>query len=140
MDRRHGYNIKNFQHVQVETRSNFHLINHHGYHVEGSKEGNAETLKQMQAIKKYISGLKGPVIMSGDFNLSPNSESIKVFDDVLVNLSREQSIVTTRNELSSRPVEVCDYIFVSTDVKVTSFSVSESIVSDHRALILEFEI
>jgi endonuclease/exonuclease/phosphatase family metal-dependent hydrolase len=34
----------------------------------------------------------------------------------------------------------CDYVFTSTDIKIINFGVSDTLVSDHKALILEFEI
>jgi endonuclease/exonuclease/phosphatase family metal-dependent hydrolase len=46
---------------------------------------------------------------------------------------------TTRNELTHK-TEVCDYVFVSDDVKVKEFYASDRLVSDHAALILDFSL
>lgn len=64
-----------------------HLINHHGYHVPGHKKGNDFTLKACQQIVEYATKLEGPVIITGDFNLEPDSESIEVINAHFRNFS-----------------------------------------------------
>ncbi len=136
----HSYNIRNFQHVTLDIGDKkLHILNHHGYHISEHKNGNDETLKACQHIAAYISKLDGPVILAGDFNLAPDSESIKVFDGMLRNLSKEYHLKTTRTDLTNKQ-EVCDYIFVSEDITVNDFYASDIMASDHKALLLDFEI
>ena len=135
------YNARNFQHVVVADQNNtkFHLINHHGYHVPAHKKGNDFTLKACQQIADYAARLEGPIIITGDFNLEPHSESIEVLNKMFRNLSIEYHLKTTRNQFTSK-VEVCDYIFVNDHVQVKDFYVSEIIASDHQGLVLDFEV
>jgi endonuclease/exonuclease/phosphatase family metal-dependent hydrolase len=56
-----------------------------------------------------------------------------------LNLSAKYRIKSTFNQFNSNDV-VCDYIFVNDFVKVRNFKVSNELVSDHKALILEFDI
>ena len=57
----------------------------------------------------------------------------------LINHTRENQIKTTLSQLSRVPVDVaCDYIFTSRDINIKKFSVSDVLVSDHKALILDF--
>jgi endonuclease/exonuclease/phosphatase (EEP) superfamily protein YafD len=93
----------------------------------------------MHQIADYITTLSGPVILAGDFNLAPHSESLEVINKQLRNLSVEFKLETTRTFLTSK-VEVCDYIFVNGAVKVTKFLALEDIASDHKALVLEFDV
>lgn len=134
------YNIRAFQHVQVEVNGKkLNLINHHGHHIDSHKLGDDETERQVKQIIDYIKHLEGSVILCGDFNLSPDSQSIQLIDEVLVNLSVKHGLKTTRSKLTYKK-EVCDYIFVSHDIKVNSFKMDETIISDHNALILDFDI
>lgn len=132
-------NIRNLQHVTIKQKEGdkLHILNYHGYHVAEHKNGNDITLKHCQTIAEYISKLQGEVILSGDFNLVPQSQSIKVLNKILTNLPATFHLTTTRTVLTHKK-DVCDYIFVSKGIKVKSFRASEEIVSDHKALILEF--
>lgn len=134
------YNIRAFQHVEVLLENKkLHLLNHHGHHIDAHKLGDDETLRQVMMIADYIKQLNGAVVLCGDFNLAPESESIKHFDTLLRNLSVEYSLKTTRSRLTSKK-EVCDYIFVNEAVQVNDFFMDETIISDHNALLLDFDI
>ena len=134
------YNIRAFQHAQVEINGKkLNLLNHHGHHIDSHKLGDNETMRQVKQIIEYIKSLEGYVILCGDFNLSPESDSIKLIDKYLANLSTLYSLKTTRSKLTYKN-EVCDYIFVSRDIKINSFVMDETIISDHNALILDFDL
>lgn len=135
------YNIRNFVHATIDINgSKLNVITHHGYHITGTKEGNEETLRQMIMLRDYIKQLNGAVILTGDFNLSPRCESLEVLNKELNNLCILNNVQTTRNEFSTNIPQVCDYIFVNDLVKVNNFEVEKKLVSDHQALLLNFEI
>jgi endonuclease/exonuclease/phosphatase family metal-dependent hydrolase len=135
------YNIRNFQHVVAEDKNGktFHVINHHGYHIPEHKEGNELTLAACQQIFTYVQKLKGPVIITGDFNLEPASESLAVFDGHFRNLTTDFGLTTTRNILTHKS-EICDYVFVNEFVTVNDFHMSDIVASDHQGLVLDFDI
>ena len=134
------YNIRAFQHTLVEVGGKkLHLLNHHGHHINAHKLGDEETKRQVQQIIDYIKQLDGAVILCGDFNLAPESESIGQLNSLLRNLSSDYSLKTTRSQLTYKD-EVCDYVFVNENVEVKNFNMDETIISDHNALILEFDI
>ncbi len=136
----HDYNIRNFQHTVIDVNNKkLHLLNHHGHHIRQHKNGDDETMRQSKIIANYAASLEGPVILTGDFNLSPHSKSLEEINKVLTNLSVEYDLETTRTQLTDK-TEVCDYVFVSDDVRVKAFEASDTLISDHKALILEFEI
>lgn len=136
----YDYNIRNFVHAVIEVNSKkLNVITHHGHHVRDHKDGTDATDRQMKFIHDYIKELNEPVILTGDFNLQPKSKSLKELNTLLVNLSVEYNLKTTRNELTSKS-EVCDYIYVSNDVIVKNFYAHSRIVSDHQALVLDFEV
>lgn len=134
------YNIRNLQHIVTEhDGKTLHVLNHHGHHIHSHKKGDDETLRQMKQIGQYIDSLKGAVILTGDFNLEPSSESLGEINRRLTNLSIENKLTTTRTALTHKK-EVCDYIFVNKAVKVNHFEASSELVSDHMALILDFDL
>jgi endonuclease/exonuclease/phosphatase family metal-dependent hydrolase len=134
------YNIRAFQHVALDVHGKkLHILNHYGYHIEAHKLGDEETMRQISIMIAYIKQLDGAVILCGDFNLAPESESIKQFDTILHNLSVAYLLKTTLSVLTYKE-EVCDYIFVNDKVDVKDFFMDQAIISDHNALILNFNI
>lgn len=133
------YNVRNLQHACITVNNHkVHILNHHGHHVRNHKNGNQETLRQCKVIADRLSQLNGPIILCGDFNLAPHSESLEIINRVMNNLSIEANLATTRTQLTHKK-EVCDYIFVNKDVKVHSFRALDDLVSDHKALVIEFD-
>ncbi len=134
-----GYNIaRNIAHATIDTQNKLvHVITLHGYHLSEHKKGNEETLRACKELLEYTKTLEGPVIIAGDLNLSPDSESIKLIETSFRNLSVEYSLPTTRNQFTNK-TEVCDYIFVNDKVTVDNFYMSDILASDHNALVLEF--
>lgn len=117
------------------------IINVHGIWNK-DKIGDDRTIKQskfiLDKIRKDI-----PVIVVGDFNLLPNTESIELLNNELVNLIDKYNIKSTRPNFDDgldKGNMVCDYIFVNDKVKVNDFKVIESNISDHLPLILDFDI
>jgi endonuclease/exonuclease/phosphatase family metal-dependent hydrolase len=133
-------NIRNLQLATVEIDGILlNILNHHGYHIHGSKAGNDETVRQMRVIADVINSITGPTILCGDFNLAPDSQSIAIINDKLTNLSVTHKLQRTYSQFSIID-EVCDYIFVNGQVKVRDFKMSDELISDHKALILEFSL
>lgn len=128
------YNIRGIQHVTVVWNGqSLNILNHHGHHIPNHKNGDEETMRQCKIIVDYIQKLNGPVVLCGDFNLAPNSESLAQINTILVNHVKDKGIVTTRTALTHK-TEVCDYIFTSPDIVIKDFQVLDDIASDHKAL------
>lgn len=133
-------NVRNFVHATIELDGKAcHVITHHGFWVSEHKNGTEETVRQMQQLADYVATLSGPVIVTGDFNLAPHSQSLEILNERLQNLSVTHHLKTTRTHLTHK-TEVCDYIFVNDLVEVDGFQASDEIVSDHKALILDFSL
>ncbi len=135
-----GYNAaRNIAYAKVDSpQGPVHVLTLHGYHISEHKMGNEETLRACRELVELTETLSGPIVISGDFNLAPESESIRYVSQKFRNLSTEYELSTTRNHFTTK-TEVCDYIFVNDAVKVNDFYVSEIIASDHGALVLDFE-
>jgi len=132
--------MRNFVHATLKIDGKqCHVITHHGYWVREHKKGNQETVRQMNMLADYIENLDGAIIVTGDFNLEPGSPSLTRLNKMLSNLSIKNGLKTTRTELTFK-TEVCDYIFVNDSIRVKRFDALDKIVSDHMALLLEFEL
>jgi endonuclease/exonuclease/phosphatase family metal-dependent hydrolase len=128
-----------------------HLMNVHGKSRPGDKNDTEERLKQSKIIIDFFKNKECSKIIGGDFNLNPDTKSVKMFEEVgYRNLIREFNIENTRNntcwEQFKEDVKIngkqhfADYCFVSADVRVKSFEVPYNEVSDHLPLILDFEL
>lgn len=132
------YNIRTLQHVEVEcSGQTLHILNHHGHHVPGHKDGNDETLRQCKLIVDYMEDLDGQIVLCGDFNLNSDSESLGYIDKKFTNHTKEKEVITTRTNLTHK-TEACDYIFTNQKIEVKTFNVLDDVVSDHKALVVEF--
>lgn len=136
----HSPNMRNLQHavLALPDKSELHVLNHHGHHINQHKNGDAETMRQCGLIAEEVKKLDGRVILTGDFNLAPHSESLVQINSILMNLSIKAGLSTTRTQLTHKK-EVCDYIFTGDKIKVKAFKALDEIVSDHKALVLSFE-
>lgn len=126
------------QHVVVETGDQtVNILNHHGYHLPYHKNGDEETMRQCALIADYAKKLEGPVVLCGDFNLVADSPSLEQINSILVNHVKETGVISTRTPLTNK-TEACDFIFTSPDIAIKTFQVLDDIVSDHKALTIEF--
>lgn len=117
------------------------IINVHGIWNK-DKVGDERTINQINSI---LSNIRDdiPCIIAGDFNLLPESESIKLMNNKMINLISKYNIKSTRPNFDDgldRGDMVCDYIFINNKVKVNDFKVINSKASDHFPLFLDFDI
>ena len=94
-------------------------------------------------IKEFALNEKSSVIICGDFNVLPNTQSIIMFEDSFVNLIKKYDISTTRSKISpwygtAGEIKFSDYAFVSPNMEITDFKVPDVEISDHLPLIMEF--
>jgi endonuclease/exonuclease/phosphatase family metal-dependent hydrolase len=128
--------------IRIDAQKKVRLINYHGFWSK-DKQDIPRTKLASESIIKLAKEVTYPVIICGDFNLFPDTESIKILDRQFVNLCEEYEVTTTRpstNELHSNARNVVDYIFVSKEIKVNNFEVVNCDISDHLPLIVEFDV
>ncbi|MBI4973110.1 endonuclease/exonuclease/phosphatase family protein [Candidatus Roizmanbacteria bacterium] len=128
--------------ILISANKKLRLLNYHGIWTQ-HKQGNDLAYKACKKIEKLALEVDYPSIICGDFNLFPETPSIKLFDENFINLPNKYNIMTTRpptNELHGKERNVVDYIFISKGVKVNSFEVLDSDVSDHLPLLLDFDL
>ena len=115
--------------------------NYHGIARPGSKLDNDERLEQSRAIRHVLDAHDGPVVLIGDFNLLPDTESVRLLEAGLRNLVIERAIPSTRSRLNpyyGTPQEQphADYAFISPALRVAAFQVPDVSISDHLPLLL----
>lgn len=116
------------------------VINFHGLWNGGGKGDCAERLEQSDKILDFVRKLENPYIICGDFNLLPDTKSLKKFEKHgLRNLIKEYGVTSTRTSFYQKPEKHADYIFTSDGIEVKDFKVLPDEVSDHSPLCLEFE-
>lgn len=116
------------------------IMNVHGHWTGKSKEDNPARLHQSKEITNLLEKFKGfPRILCGDFNLRPDTESIRMLEKGMTNLVIKNGITSTRTSLYSKSEKFADYIFTSPEVGVIDFKILPDVVSDHTPLLLEFK-
>lgn len=116
--------------------------------VRGSNSGD-ENFKLAQAKRLYdfIKKLDLPFVLSGDFNVTPDTDIVQMFNNLARNLTVEYKITNTLNpdihyakHLFPKGIAV-DFVFVEKSIKVQKFKlVDQPGLSDHYGFMLEFSI
>lgn len=121
-----------------------YIFNYHGIAYPGTKIDTAERLKQSAKILEAMAKLSGPKILCGDFNLMPDTESIRMLGVNAKDLIKDYAIENTRNEISWKNYNnkqyFADFMFTSSEIKVSDFKVPYILVSDHLPMLVEFEL
>ncbi len=96
--------------------------------------------KQIEELIGIVNGIKGPVILMGDFNTFHGKEEI----DTLL----KQTHLTDKSSLSNKklthptwnPKKRLDYILTSEDIDVKKYKVLKFPFSDHLPVLIEFNV
>jgi endonuclease/exonuclease/phosphatase family metal-dependent hydrolase len=117
------------------------IMNVHGHWDASGKSDTSNRLEQSKIINKFIETTGStPKIMVGDFNLLPETESIKMLEKNFTNLITKYNIPTTRTELYTGDDKHTDYVFVSEEILVEKFEILPDVVSDHTPISLSFDV
>lgn len=116
------------------------IVNVHGHWHRDGKEDNPARIHQSEVILKTLEQHKGlPIVVVGDFNLRPDTESVRMLEQKMTNLIRTHNVKKTRTGLYTGKEPHADYVFLSLEVTEKDFAVLPDEVSDHAALFVEFE-
>lgn len=128
----------------VFANSKVNLYNVHGvWGTDGSD--NKDRLHMSKIIVDQIKGKKNTILL-GDFNVQPETKTIKNIERHLENVFKDEiqtSFNLAHKDLQKYPgyaTAVVDMFFISKDMKLISKRVSSDDVSDHVPLICELEI
>ncbi len=131
------------QRVVVEF-SNFalNIYNVHGpWNLRGEKD-TEKRLKMSEIITKEVAN-KNKVILAGDFNVRPQTKTIKNIEVYLKNVFKNGLETTFNMKYKTDPgyaTAVVDMVFVSPDIQVVEYYCPQVDISDHLPLIAVFDI
>lgn len=118
----------------------FVIINTHFLWNGVGKGDSDDRIQQSKRTKDFLDSVSVPKILCGDFNLRPDTESIKILEKDMRNLIKDYNIKSTRTSLYPKEERFADYVLVSEDINVQDFKVLQDEVSDHAALWTSFTI
>ncbi len=114
----------------------------HGVRMAGGKGDTPERRLQAERVAALVGRVRGPddqVVVAGDLNLLPDSETFEVLGRA--GLTDLVGDADTRTSAYTKPLRHADYLLVSDLDAVTSFAVlAAPEVSDHRPLVLDLAL
>ncbi len=135
-----GHHSRNLQWIKFNLNGKIYTVmNVHGLWNGKGKNDTPERIDQSNTIRKFMDTTENPKILCGDFNLNPDTESVKILEEGMKNLVRDYSITSTRTSFYEKPGKFADYIFTSPDILIKDFMVLSDEVSDHSPVFVDFE-
>ncbi len=132
---------RNVQIATFDAPKKFSIVNFHGLWNGKGKGDSSERLEQSRKIIETLKSIEGEIILCGDFNLNPDTESLAIIEAAgLRNLVKEFGITSTRTSFYKKEGKFADYVMVSKGIKVKDFKVLPDEVSDHAPLMLDFDV
>lgn len=121
-----------------------YVCNVHGKSRPVEKLDDPGRLAFSHALIDFFADKDAPVVIGGDFNLLPETHSVRMFERAgYRDLIGGFDIDTTRNRLvwDRYPVKMyySDYVFLSDKVQLVDFSVPKNEVSDHLPMLLKID-
>ena len=100
--------------------------------------GGKTRQKQIVQLYNFVKNCKKPVIVAGDFNVFWGEEEIEMF--LQASNLRNINIRKDPTFPSWNPKRELDFILCSKDIKVKSYEVIQTQLSDHLPILVDFEI
>jgi endonuclease/exonuclease/phosphatase family metal-dependent hydrolase len=132
---------RNMQYLRF--RKNNQILNLYNFHgIWISKYGKMDhDVRDVQSknIINFINNVDGSIVLTGDFNLLPNTHALLSIEKELNldNLNTKYNIKSTRSKLYNKKCPFADYTLVSSDIMINSYEVPYCEVSDHLPMILD---
>lgn len=131
---------RNLQWIECKLNHKIYsIMNVHGLWTGQGKYDSPERINQSNRIKQFMNSVNTPKILCGDFNLRPDTQSMEILEQNMVNLIKKHHIRSTRTSYYKKEEGYADYILTSPEIKVNEFKVMSDEVSDHAPLFLNFD-
>ncbi|MEK7100624.1 MAG: endonuclease/exonuclease/phosphatase family protein [Patescibacteria group bacterium] len=135
-----GRHSRNLQYIRTTVNGKPTVIaNLHGLWNGMGKTDTDDRLEQGRRIREFVGKRSEQVVVVGDFNLNPDTQSLALAEEGMRNLVKEYGITSTRTSFYEKEGKMADYALVSPEMNVTDFKVLPDEVSDHAALYLEIQ-
>lgn len=130
---------RNLQWIKYRINNEVHTVmNVHGLWNGKGKTDCPERIAQSQRIRNFMDSIDTPKILCGDFNLRPDTQSVKMLEKGMHNLIQTYKITSTRTSFYPKEEKFADYVFTSPEISINAFKKLEAEVSDHSPLLLDF--
>jgi len=133
---------RNLQYCEIATpQTNLNLYNTHGIWSKDSKDTKAR-LNMSKVIIDQVLGKKH-CILGGDFNITPNTQTIDNIEKVLTNISKNTAQSTFNTRIKTAAVFsklIVDMLFISKDVEVFNVTIPNINISDHLPVVSQLKI
>lgn len=131
------------QHCRIQVEGHeIDLLNVHGpVNLDGSLD-SPRRLKMSQDIVDRVKD-RSNVILAGDFNVRPNTQTIRQIENHLTNIFKDELTTTFNMRQKTNPgyaSSVVDMMFVSPSIKVVGHHQPQVDVADHFPLVATLEI
>ena len=131
--------------IKIDSQT-MYLINTHLAWSPDDRD-NEIKITQSKMLYEYIQNLGKPVILTGDFNVSPDTKTASQFEEFGENLTRKNGITNTLNPRTHNAKQLfpkglaVDFIFIPHAFEIKKFRLIDDIdLSDHFGLVVEVEI
>ena len=99
------------------------IANIHGLWNGKGKGDCSERIEQSMSIKKFADNVGHPLVLCGDFNLTPTSKSFQILNDNMQNCISKYNITSTRTSYYTKEERYADYMLLSKDLQINQFEV-----------------
>ena len=131
---------RNLQWLECRIRNQiFTILNVHGLWNGMGKTDTPERIAQSRRIRQFMDTIHHPKILCGDFNLKPDTESLRILEKDMTNLVKTHQVSSTRTSLYPKPERFADYILLSPEISLNKFEVLKAEVSDHAPLFIDIQ-
>ncbi len=127
--------------IQIEGQE-VDLLNVHGPVNYNGSWDSPRRLKMSQDIVARIQG-RSKVILAGDFNVRPDTQTIRQIENHLTNVFKDELKTTFNMKQKTNPGyadSVVDMVFVSPSIKIVDHYQPQVDVSDHLPLTVELDV
>jgi endonuclease/exonuclease/phosphatase family metal-dependent hydrolase len=138
----HVHNTRNAQTVTIASPSgDLTVVNTHA-HWDKDPMGSELSVSRLEKLIESLKDVQGPLVVAGDFNLKSESEALQFFKTALglTDLTLEYGLNNTLSNLVTPYQVACDHIFINDHITVENLQLHEELLSDHKALALDFDI
>lgn len=137
-----SHDPQNMQYCTVVVNDQpLYVFNLHGiWGLDGGD--NPERLKMSKKIVDAVKD-KSPLVLMGDFNLRPDTQTIRNIEKHLVNVFKDELITSFNMRHKTNPgyaTAVVDMFFATSDLTIVSHCCPDDDVSDHKPLVVMIEL
>lgn len=122
-----------------DNNQSYTIMNVHGLWNGKGKSDSPARINQSKRIREFFDTHRERKLLCGDFNLRPDTESLKILEKDMNNLIRQYNINDTRTSYYPKQERYADYVITSPEIKINTFSVLPDEVSDHAPLLVDFD-